>query len=201
MSGSYYAALFSVMVVFLLLPLNRAGTLVKLVCLSGLLILALLPFDGINLAMAVRALTGDISITAFFWLACACVNRSRTPRTKLSPSLVLPAASLVVLGALFLYPASLGLSQWDPYRLGYHLPLALCCGALVALCCWRRYYFAAMAISLALAARAGDLLESSNLWDYLLDPWLAIYCFYYCWRQRGEMQRVLSKPPNDAPSP
>lgn len=201
MSAPYYAALFSAMVVFLLLPLNRTGACLKLACMAGLLLLALVPFDGINLAMAVRALTGDISITAFFWLTCACVNRSRTRGTKLSPSLVLPAACLAVLGAVFLYPASLGLSQWDPYRLGYHLPFALCCGVLVALCCWRRYYFAAMAISLALAARAGNLLESTNLWDYLLDPWLAIYCLYYCWRQRGEMQRVLSAPPNNAPSP
>lgn len=187
MSSPYYAALFSAMVVFLLLPLGRAGIAWKLGSLFGLVALALVPFDNINVAMSIRALTGDISITAFFWLGCACTNRIRSPGSKLPASMVLPTACLVALGALLLYPAGLGLSQWDPYRLGYHLPLALCCGALVAVCCWRRYYFAAMALSLALAARAGHLLESSNLWDYLLDPWLAIYCLYLCWRRRRDI--------------
>ncbi|HEY7698349.1 MAG TPA: hypothetical protein VIE88_08025, partial [Vicinamibacteria bacterium] len=66
----------------------------------------------------------------------------------------------------------------DPYALGYpdrvrSLLLAL---APVAVFAWLRGRFLVLlAILLALGAHRFELLDSRNLWDYLLDPWLALF--------------------------
>jgi hypothetical protein len=66
--------------------------------------------------------------------------------------------------------------MFDPYRLGYaNLWFML---ALLALAIWSSLRYStllALGIALAVAAWSAGWYESPNLWDYLLDPWLAIY--------------------------
>ena len=86
---------------------------------------------------------------------------------------------LVATGGLFLYPMALGLGPFDPYTLGFASTGLLAVLALFAsLAWWRRYHVCLGAIVLAVLAYRLDLLESSNLWDYLLDPWLVLYAIY-----------------------
>jgi uncharacterized membrane protein HdeD (DUF308 family) len=72
---------------------------------------------------------------------------------------------------------ALGLTAFDPYAYGYPgrerlLVVAL---SMIALVAWYRgLLLVVLGIALALAAFRLELLESRNLWDYLLDPWLVV---------------------------
>jgi hypothetical protein len=45
--------------------------------------------------------------------------------------------------------------------------------------------------ALGLLAWAAGLMESNNLWDYLLDPWLAVFSLAYC--TKHAIKRLLEK--------
>jgi hypothetical protein len=82
----------------------------------------------------------------------------------------------VALAALFLYPMALGWGDWDAYGPGWGswgmlLTLALLCAACLA----KGLKVLPALIALALTAWSLGLMESGNLWDYLLDPWLSIF--------------------------
>ncbi|MCK9283636.1 MAG: hypothetical protein M0P39_05070 [Rhodocyclaceae bacterium] len=135
-------------------------------------LLALLPIDGLSAAMALRALWGDPSVTSLQLLALALLGRAPTAFTRdwRGP------AGIAAIAAVF-YPLALGLSDFDPYRLGYQPGLLLAALALPALfLCWRGNPLWLWLLSIDLAAWAGGLLESPNLWDTLLDPLLAVAC-------------------------
>lgn len=83
---------------------------------------------------------------------------------------------LIAMTALFFYPAALGLGPLDPYAWGYGeaLALPLAVGAL-ALAAWLAgWRMSALMLAAALAAWRAQMLDSANLWDYLLDPVLVV---------------------------
>jgi hypothetical protein len=87
--------------------------------------------------------------------------------------------TLIILFALLLYPMSLGLTLYDPYRLGYGESWFVATLLFIALLAWaRKYYLIATCIAIAILAWALGWYESDNLWDYLLDPWLVIYASF-----------------------
>jgi hypothetical protein len=165
---------------------------------GGALLIALclavaIPVNGVNLSMAMRGITGDFAIVTACWLALVAIQRV-TATPLFTPREAHTAALLVVAAALLLYPASMGLSQWDPYRMGYSLAMpAICCALVVALV-FLRQTFIAIAISLALLAYGLRLLESENLWDYLIDPWLAGYAIFVALRRRPVSRQVDTAP-------
>ena len=76
--------------------------------------------------------------------------------------------------ALFLYPSALGWGDWDAYRPGWGS--AEMWAGLLILCvvCWvAGLRLLALLIALAMVSWTAQLMESTNLWDYLFDPWLA----------------------------
>jgi hypothetical protein len=68
------------------------------------------------------------------------------------------------------------MSLYDPYRLGYSDIFFVGLVLIIAVVAWLLRY-TAIALCLALATLAWSLgwYESTNLWDYLLDPLVAIY--------------------------
>ena len=132
-------------------------------------LLALVPMhEGLSLAMALRGLWGDPSITTLQLLVLAVAGR--TP-TALRHDWRFPAA--IFLLSLALYMSALG--PWNPdlYRLGYQPASLVTVLGIVAVIAWWRgqsLYLWLLAIDL-LAWRAG-WLESTNLWDAMLDPLL-----------------------------
>jgi hypothetical protein len=68
--------------------------------------------------------------------------------------------------------------MFDPYRIGFGDPLFVTAQLLLALLAWF-YKCQPITLCIALATLAWSLgwHESDNLWDYLLDPFLAIYAF------------------------
>lgn len=143
--------------------------------LGGCFVLMLIPIGGLPLAGYLRGATGDLSITTqvLLWSALltpwlANVHIEAGARRSL---LILIAAA-----AVFFYPPALGLGMFDPYRIGYGDPLFVTALLLIALLAWF-YKRQPITLCIALATLAWSLgwHESDNLWDYLLDPFLAIY--------------------------
>ena len=82
----------------------------------------------------------------------------------------------VAVAALALYPMALGAGLFDPYRLGYGSPWLVSALLAVALAAWfGRLELAATCLALATLAWTLRWYESTNLWDYLLDPLVAGY--------------------------
>lgn len=120
----------------------------------------------------VRGISSDLSITlvgmSVFRLLQELPGMPQISQREKRVVLALAAAS-----ALFLYPMALGLGDWDPYRLGWGSPGMLLALLLVAMAGWvAGLRLLPLLIALCLLAWTVGLLESTNLWDYLIDPWL-----------------------------
>ena len=145
------------------------------ILLGAVSVLTLIPFGAMPIAAYVRGVTGDLSITTLVLLWCAllrpwcdCVTVEAKQRHEM--------LMLIALFALGLYPMALGIGAYDPYRLGYGDPLFIAALLLLALVAWfRKSALIALCISLATLAWAVGWYESSNLWDYLIDPFVSIY--------------------------
>lgn len=116
----------------------------------------------------VRGVVGDLSIVTMLLLWTSLLSASKP--TPLAFKLA------IVLIAIAFYPLALGLGMIDPYAWGYGsitffiavLFFALVCG----LANWSKGVWI---IAIAILAWAAQWHESANLWDYLLDPFLAIW--------------------------
>jgi hypothetical protein len=76
--------------------------------------------------------------------------------------------------ALLLYPTALGWGNWDAYRLGWRSPsLVAVISSLALIAFFRGARLLALLLAMSLIAWSVGALESGNLWDYLIDPWLA----------------------------
>ena len=178
------AGIASAMAAFvLLLPSAKRLARSRLAMLQGVVFaVALIPFDGFPIAAYVRGASGDLSITTMVLLWCALLR----PWSKTSHGCAVADSSnrrallaLIALAAVVLYPMALGLGAFDPYRLGYGNWVFVTVLLLVALAGWfRRYYPVALCVALAALAWAIGWYESGNLWDYLLDPFVAIYALF-----------------------
>jgi hypothetical protein len=121
------------------------------------------------LAAYVRGFTGELSITSMLLLWTA----------YFSPKEIhIPAAMKVwiALVALVFYPLALGIGMLDPYAWGYGSITLLLAVLATALAAW----FAgsnciAIILGLAILAWAVGWHESTNLWDYILDPLLGLW--------------------------
>ena len=189
MTGASYAVLTFALIGFMLLPprilpASERGWALRLALLIALAVLLVIPFSGTRPVEALRALTGDLSITTLMLLIaasrCRICNLPSPPRSQTRNLLL-----LVVVAAVFLYPAGLGIGQWDPYRLGYGSTLPLLVALVVPVALLLRQYLIATIVAAALLAYGLRLLESENLWDYLLDPWLTVYAVIKLMRRPG----------------
>jgi hypothetical protein len=152
------------------LPLRqKAGVLL------GVVVAISIPLWGLSLSGFVRGITGDLSITTLVLLALALM-RTLSGKVLLDEADRHKTLQAFAIATILFYPFALGFTMLDPYRLGYGNLWFM--AALLALAIWsslRYSTFFAVCIALGVAAWSADWYESTNLWDYLLDPWLAIY--------------------------
>ena len=136
---------------------------------------SLVPLAGPSLAGHLFGLVGGLSVSTQALLALAIASfLSGRERVLESDRRTLLAS--VATAAFVLYPLSLGLGGFDPYAAGYGSPYLLGLLALYALAAWfAGRYFTVAVITAALAAHLAGLMESDNLWDYLIDAPLAAY--------------------------
>ncbi len=152
------------------LPLRRrAGVL------GAAIIIVSIPMWGVSAAGFVRGMTGDLSISTLVLLALALLRSCSGKVFAAEPERRVMLAVILIVAVLF-YPLALGLGMFDPYRLGYgNLWFMSALLGLAILAALRFSALLALCIALAVAAWSAGWYESTNLWDYLLDPWLAVY--------------------------
>ncbi len=120
------------------------------------------------LSAYVRGVTGELSIVTMLLLWSSVL-----PFAKKMPLGFKVAVALI---AIAFYPLALGLGMLDPYAWGYGSIGLLIATIFFAMVCglagWTKGVWI---ISFAIIAWAAHWHESANLWDYLLDPFLAIW--------------------------
>ena len=159
---------------FLIFTRLTRNTTERGVLLTGCLLLSLVPLQGISLALHLRTYIGDLSVASLVLLGWAALSRFGLAPAGARDRL----ASLALFAgrAVLLYPAALGLSYADPYQLGFEpRPMLLVLGLLCAVLIVQRSWLGALALILATLAFALRLGASENYWDYLIDPYLALY--------------------------
>lgn len=140
-----------------------------------LLICLIVPLNGLSIGQWLRTVFGDFSVIMLAIFANIVAQRF------FGFDLLKPAArsnllrGIVLAGVLF-YPLALGLGSIDSYALGFAplwLVLLLCATSVMV---WfRGQRDLAIVLLLPVAAFNLRLLESANLWDYLLDP--VLFCY------------------------
>lgn len=148
---------------------GRRGVVLALVAVA----LSFVPIDGIPVAGYVRGVLGDLSVTTLVLLGLGFVG-------AMGPQERRTIAALAVASAGLLYPMALGLGAFDPYRLGF-APQGLLLGLffIAVAAWWRRFNVLLVCVVGAVAAHGLSLFESTNLWDYVLDPWVAVASIYH----------------------
>lgn len=135
-------------------------------------IVLIVPIAGVSLAGHLRGLWGDPSIVTFLLLFLYTVRPSSLPNR--------PRLSTCVLVSLFvMLPLYLPLFLLNPnvpvdlYAIGWHPKWILIAIAVITLGCVMMRRMAPRwtnIIAIAFIASSVDLMESDNLWDYLVDP-------------------------------
>lgn len=156
-------------------------------------VLLWLPVGAADLPLLayVRGITSDLSITLVALAGLVLCQRLQGWGT-LAQRETMALNGIVAAAALFLYPLALGWGDWDAYRAGWG-SLGMWSALLaVSLLCWTKgLRLLPMLVGSSLLAWSMGLMESTNLWDYLLDPWLATAAIYQCLQWAG--QQVLSR--------
>ena len=116
----------------------------------------------------VRGVIGDLSIVTMLLLWTSLLSGSK-------PTPLAFKVSVACIAIVF-YPLALGFGMIDPYAWGYGSILFFITVLLFAVVCglanWSKGVWM---IAIAILAWAAHWHESANLWDYLLDPFLAIW--------------------------
>jgi hypothetical protein len=142
-----------------------------------LLLLANLFFWPIGLSLElplsayVRGVTGELSIVTMLLLWSTLLPQNhRTP---------LAFTVSVAMLALVFYPPALGYGMFDPYAWGYGtLGLLIALVVFALICGIAGWVKGVWFLSLAIIAWSLHWHESTNLWDYILDPFLAVWAIY-----------------------
>lgn len=172
----WQAHLTLVLLAFVVTPRFGLRPGMQVMWLIVLLGVSFISINGLSLAAYFRSFTDDVAITSLVALGFAAAVRMGLATRQDSTArlqLLIPLAAL----ALFLYPATMGMTYFDPYRLGYNpRPLIMIIGAMtLGLMVWRNWLGVCM-FGLATLAFSLGVKPSPNYWDYLLDPFIALYC-------------------------
>jgi hypothetical protein len=133
------------------------------------------PLGDLSISAYVRSVTGDLSMATLVLAGAACVAQL-TARTAIEPRDLRALFWLVACAAVFLYPFALGWTQFDPYALGYGSIEFVTALLLATLAAWRfRCNVVVLIVIAAALAYLVGAYESRNLWDYLIDPLVALY--------------------------
>lgn len=166
---------------FLIVSANAKNRLSHMLSLGLTIALLALPIKEIPLAQHLRGIFGDLSagswiISGFFcWRALTGGPAAKPLRRQFSLFL----ASM----GIALYPMALGYGYFDPYALGFagKESVLLLLGILFALALLIRQNWLVFSwLTLSMLLFNMKAFESTNMWDYLIDPiaWLTCLVFF-----------------------
>ena len=133
----------------------------------------LFPVKGMPLCRWLFSMNANFSITLTALLFCR-VLRSGPEIRLFRPIDFRSAWIFAAVAGLILYPMALGAGPFDPYAAGWGFSwLSVTILVLTIVLAFLKNRFAVVLL-LAVLAWNFHLLESRNLWDYLLDPFLTV---------------------------
>ncbi len=137
--------------------------------------LSLVNFSQFTIGGYLRGIVADLSLTTTVMLMAGCYA-GLVGHAVVSKTERVVAGSLLVGGGLILYPMSLGFSSFDPYQWGYYPALlGALLSALLLIALYKEFLLIVTCLLAGLLAYSYGLLDSNNLWDYLIDPLAFIY--------------------------
>lgn len=142
----------------------------------------------------IRGVSSDLSVTLVA-LACLglCQRLLGFPAVEQREKFALNA--VVAAAAVCLYPLALGWGDWDLYRAGWGSYGMVAALLALSLLCWTKgLRLLPMLVGLSLLAWSVGLMESANLWDYLMDPWLAVAAFFQGAKAGSAVVRARLRP-------
>jgi hypothetical protein len=164
------------LLLFLLLSPLVSSVPFRSLLLTCCLLIGFVPLDGLALAAYVRSFTDDLAMTTLIGLAWLTLERLGHLR-PVAPRQARGMLMIMLVFALILYPATLGLSYFDPYRWGFNpQPMIVVVGLGTLGLFWLRQYLTVVMLVGATLAFALRIKPSENYWDYLVDPLLALFC-------------------------
>jgi len=162
------------MIIFLVLPSFGLPRAWRIALLAALLAVSFIALDGLSLAAYLRSYIDDLAITTMVFMAWGCLRRlDLLPPARGKTGVLI----LFAVMALVLYPATLGMSDLDPYRFGYSpRPMLIFVAVLALGLFYLRNSLAVVMLASATLAFIAGIKPSQNYWDYLVDPLLGLYC-------------------------
>lgn len=151
---------------FLVNPFPVSAKIVLTVLIANILFWPL----GMDLPLVayIRGVTGDLSIVLSLLLWSTLLPSSRP--------VPLAFKFAVTIIAICFYPFALGVGMTDPYAWGYgSIPFLIAVLIFALVCAIVNWNKGVWIFAVAIIAWAAHWHESTNLWDYLLDPFMAIW--------------------------
>jgi len=146
--------------------------------LFGISLLFMLPVQGITIPIYSRGIFSDLSVTSLFLLSAVFCRHftSRPLLSRQSFTLIMLVAALL---GVWLYPISLFANiRFSLYAWGYSpVLLASVLFFCAALAWFSKRQAVAVLIVCVFFAYNFNLLQASNLWNYLLDPLLVFFAW------------------------
>jgi len=136
---------------------------------------ALIPVQGLSLFMYAWSIFGDLSLTSKTYLVAWLLYRLGGPVVTDVKEVRKVMYAITIVGLVF-YPLALGLSPFDPYSTGFSASILIVLTVVLLVYGMRKGNLVLSAsMLLALWAYLLGLMESDNLFDYLVDPLLFLY--------------------------
>ncbi len=161
-------AAFGVQLSLLLKPPYRWLAMACLVLLS-----VILPVAGTKPWLWINGAVGELSVVTMILLT-GFILRNLTGFSLTGSYTRVHIYLVIFIAGLLLFPATLGLTQFDPYSLGYSFELSLLLLALSIFYWLFQQRHLAVILLIVVAADEIGILSSNNSWDYLIDPLLWI---------------------------
>lgn len=164
-------------------------------------VISLVPLADQSVAHYTTGVIGNLSITSIVLLSTYIIYRCNSYSDKKGSfpgelKTDLNRLYLIVgVIAIFLYPSALGLSHWDLYAEGYYpIILAPTLLAIFVLGIYRNWFFLSVLMAIVFVSYGFGFFESNNLWDYLIDPIVAIFCLVQLPKAISTLSRHVSRP-------
>jgi hypothetical protein len=158
-----------------LLRLQKRSRTMQAIVFAMIVAISLIPVDGLNGSQYFLTIAGHLSFTSMCLLTAFVVRAlwSKAVWKRAEKRMLL---SIALLGSVFLYAAAFGVMNWDIYQLGYgSVTLIGILAAVAFAAAAARFNILFTAFVTAAIGFQLHLLRSNNIWDYLIDPLLAIY--------------------------
>ena len=165
-------------VIFSVFGVRHRQPVLRSVFLITCVLLVTVELDGLHVVSYMRGFISDLSITTVILVVCEVLYHL-LGLDVLGDDNRRYLLTAVAVGGFVLYPMTLGLTWVDPYTLGFGSPFFV--ATLVLFCMWgyRVRRGAAACIAASVLAFNMGILESSNMWDYLLDPLVTVYAWVW----------------------